>query len=108
MSSHLLHRACVYLEGSSHAEDAVVGFLWGQTLQGELHGFALLRDQIVGPVRVALSAVVLSFPFRFIFHLFLLMQIETYLKPSLRYPALSKYHSDSGFIQRINHGRFWM
>jgi len=32
----------------------------------------------------------------------------TYLRPSLRYPALSKYHSDSGFIQRMSHGRLMM
>ena len=31
-----------------------------------------------------------------------------YLNPSFRYPALSKYHSDSGFIHLFNHGRLMM
>jgi len=31
-----------------------------------------------------------------------------YLRPSFLYPALSKYHLLSGFIQRISQGRFMM
>lgn len=32
----------------------------------------------------------------------------SYLNPSLRYPALSKYHSDSGCIHLLSHGRLMM
>lgn len=31
-----------------------------------------------------------------------------YLNPSFRYPALSKYHLDSGSIHRRSHGRLTM
>lgn len=31
-----------------------------------------------------------------------------YLNPSFRYPALSKYHLDSGSIHRRSHGRLMM
>lgn len=32
----------------------------------------------------------------------------SYFSPSFLYPALSKYHCDSGFIQRCSQGRFMM
>jgi hypothetical protein len=31
---------------------------------------------------------------------------SAYLNPNLRYPALSKYHLESGFIHFCSHGRF--
>lgn len=34
--------------------------------------------------------------------------MSPYLKPSFRYPALSKYHLDSGSIHRRSHGRLTM
>jgi hypothetical protein len=40
----------MYLERPTHAEDAVVRLLGRQALQSALHDFALLGDQIVGPV----------------------------------------------------------
>lgn len=39
------------LRGTADAEDAVVGLLGGQALEGELHGLALLLEEIVVPMR---------------------------------------------------------
>lgn len=45
----------MYLERPPHPEDTVVGLLWRQSLERELHGFALFGDEIIGPGGIALS-----------------------------------------------------
>ncbi|KAI7515074.1 hypothetical protein KC347_g135 [Hortaea werneckii] len=101
-----------YLERSSHSEDTVVGLLGTQTLESLLHNLILLGDQVVGTVSPPWVSTVLGVPSAPIpaVPLCLLLSIlgglGTYRRPSFRYPALSKYHSLSGRIQRINHGRF--
>lgn len=39
-----------YLEGAADAEDAVVGLLGRQTLEGELDYVVLLGEDVIGPV----------------------------------------------------------
>lgn len=38
------------LDGAADTVDSVVGFLGGETAQGDLGGFALLLDEVVEPV----------------------------------------------------------
>jgi hypothetical protein len=42
-----------YLEGPADTEDAVVGLLGGETLDGSLNGVVLLGDQVIGSVSVS-------------------------------------------------------
>lgn len=42
-----------YLEGPADTEDAVVGLLGGETLDGSLDGVVLLGDQVIGSVSVS-------------------------------------------------------
>ncbi|KAI7326983.1 hypothetical protein KC326_g159 [Hortaea werneckii] len=105
-----------YLKRSSHSEDTIVGLLGTQTLKRLLHNLILLGNQVVGTVSPPWVSAVLGIPLpsfstmRFLF-LFSILNDDhvgwgAYRRPSFRYPALSKYHSLSGRIQRINHGRF--
>jgi hypothetical protein len=118
-----------YLECSAHAEDAVVGLLGRQTLESELHLGALFGDEVVGAVWkkdsrqkmcVFCFSIPISNPIPFRVYLRVLASIssqirhlhdrdaKTYRRPNLRYPALSRYHSESGFIQRWSQGRLRM
>lgn len=120
--THVFGRKCPssYLERSPHSEDTVVSLLGAQTLEGLLHNLILLGDQVVGTVSPPWVSTVLGVPFGplpAILSCLLPSTLEsgrrarglgTYRRPSFRYPALSKYHSLSGRIQRINHGRFMM
>lgn len=89
------------LEGSSHAEDSVVCFLWWKTFDGQKNDLGLLGDQIIGPeigqhhaerrVREpTVQLTTLSCP---------------YLKPSDLYPAALLYHLEIGINQVLSHGR---
>lgn len=44
-----------YLESSSHAEDAVVGLLLGETFERKLDGLIFLGDQVVGSAELTVS-----------------------------------------------------
>ena len=46
----------MYLEGAADAEDAVVGVLGRETLEGELDYVVLLGEDIIGPAEQAASA----------------------------------------------------
>lgn len=98
----------IYLESSSHTEHTIVCLLWGQTLQGELDLWALLRDQIIGAADASMLATH-SFVYRAstaIASCAIHPCAMTYRSPSFRYPALSKYHLLSGAIHFCSHGRF--
>ena len=43
--------AIAYLEGSPYSVDAIIGFLWGKTLQCKHDCVVLFGDQIVGPAQ---------------------------------------------------------
>lgn len=45
----------VYLESAAQAEDAVVGLLGVEALEGGVHNVVLLGEQVVGPVRQSVS-----------------------------------------------------
>lgn len=53
--SHSIFHPATYLESSSHAEDAVVGLLFGETGERKLDGLILLGDQVVGSAEVIVS-----------------------------------------------------
>lgn len=97
----------IYLECSSHAVDAVIGFLSWQTLERKLYGVVLLWDQIIRPVHPFESAPCPPKPLK-PYDCSLPAHRGgwiAYLNPNLRYPAASKYQFDSGFIQRYSQGR---
>jgi hypothetical protein len=98
----------IYLHGASYAEDAVVGLLGLEALEGGLDNVVLLGEQVIGPVRQSASALhprcrpipsILSHA---------TASEGAYLSPSCLYPALLQYQLASGVIQRCSHGRFLM
>ena len=97
----------MYLECSSHAEDAIVRIFRRQALERKLYHFTLFRDQVVGSVyHGRVSAI--FWPQNSHERGHWRYMTLPYFRPSFRYPALLKYHSDNGCIHRRSQGRFMM
>lgn len=89
------------LEGSSHAEDSVVCFLWWETLDGQKNDLGFLGDQIIGPENGQhYAGYHISNP-----HYAIGDSCCPYLKPSDLYPAALLYQLAIGVNQVLSHGR---
>lgn len=47
---------CMYLEGAAQTEDTVVGLLGAEALEGGVDDVVLLGEQVISPVRQAVSS----------------------------------------------------
>lgn len=94
-------RRLAYLHGATQAVDAVVGSLWFETTQGQLHHVVLLGNQVIGSVWRVQSARGFS-PRNTGMRR---RPRAAYLNPSCLYPAAFTYQSAMGLTIFSSHGR---